>query len=246
MTTWSCLLDGLTGRREWRHLRRELALAQVDVRASSPETIGPEGAQSNDDDEAALGGDPPLGLISRAVIAEARAQWVLGVSEPPGTGVESIRRYIYEGLGWPAGRWPYEADGDFAWCGAFVAWCYRAAGLRASVRRRHLASTYRLHEWSRNGSRRLKPEDLQAGDIAIVGRKGSRWGDHVVICGGPDKSRGIRTIEGNAKGGGPGSVVHEGVVVQRRPWAENARTGKEYRVLYGVRPLAEDYSDPVV
>jgi hypothetical protein len=53
-----------------------------------------------------------------------------------------------KGLGW---TWedPYEANGDYAWCGAFAARCYRAAGLSPLLALAYFSSTYRLARYGR-------------------------------------------------------------------------------------------------
>jgi len=181
----------------------------------------------------------------------ASGEWHRHVREPPHRGWERITTYIRDGLGISWAKWlerrtgspTYEENGSFAWCGAFAAWCYRDR-VRARIRRDRMASTYRLWRWSRGNDRRIAPEDLEPGDIAVVGpatraaRWFKRWGNHVVIVTEVEPDVGVHTIEGNAKGTLPDGRKREGVVKQFRPFSDpDPRT---YVVRYGVRPLLED------
>jgi hypothetical protein len=95
--------------------------------------------------------------VAGLVMAVADTEWFAGVEDRVGTpGIARILSYIREGLGWDSA---YRRDGDFAWCGAFVAYCWAAAGLHPVLRRECFASTYRLwcygrhlgefHPWTR-------------------------------------------------------------------------------------------------
>lgn len=139
------------------------------------------------------------------------------------------------GLDWAAARdggktsGSYRGDLDFAWCGAYAATCWSAAGLRADIRRAHWASTYRLWTWARDTPRMLRPEDARAGDVLVVGLK-ARWGDHIAVV--VDQADGWwRTVEGNATGLGPDDRRRQGVIRAERGPSE---------VRYAVRPLDED------
>jgi hypothetical protein len=174
-----------------------------------------------------------------AILAAAVEEWESHVEEPPGQGWERIDHYIRsdEGLGWDWAK-QYVKDRQFAWCGAFAAYCYGSAGLRLSIRKRVFPSTYRLYRWSSGNNRRIQSEDIQLGDVVVVGPKGARrWGNHITIAVrvGDD---GIETIEGNAVGEGEGGVRYEGVVRQFRPFEPRRRT---HGVMYGVRPTVADY-----
>lgn len=83
-----------------------------------------------------------------------------------------ISEFIHLGLGWTWER--YVKDGDFEWCGAFLAWAYSFAGglpflngyrLRADVRETFCASTIRLDTLGRNepwiGATRKYPPSAQ-------------------------------------------------------------------------------------
>lgn len=142
------------------------------------------------------------------------------------------------GLGWPSAQGggsvvgPYRGNGDFAWCGAFAATCWAAAGLLADVRRAHFASTHRLARWSRGSDRRVSVSSVRAGDVVVVGHKDPVNGDHIAIATGPSENGTIPTIEGNSRSGvGPGKTRREGVVrFERGP--------SDFR--YAVRPTAAD------
>jgi hypothetical protein len=190
------------------------------------------------------------------VVEVAHEEWSRHVEEPPGKGWGRIVDYVREGLGWRRRfrKQPY-TNRSFEWCGAFAAECYRVAGLSLKARKKYLASCWRLYKWSgkaKPNERRIEPHSIKPGDIIVVGpepyKRGAkrkiklarpRWGKHICIAMKPTEG-GWRTIEGNAHGqllGGYG----EGVVKQEQPYAVgNARS---YRILYGIRPLAEDYDD---
>ncbi|MGA1706909.1 MAG: hypothetical protein ACO39X_07700, partial [Candidatus Nanopelagicaceae bacterium] len=115
-----------------RHVERELLASQIDLRpgddrAGAPEPITDQVAQ------AAL--DATL---------RAEGEWELDVTEPGlggAHGADRINVYISgsDGLQWPDanmkkdGANPYEKNGDFAWCGAFAAYCW--AILKPSIRK---------------------------------------------------------------------------------------------------------------
>lgn len=172
--------------------------------------------------------------MENIVVAAAMEEWSRHVEEPPGRGWQRIDLYIRSNLGlvWSWLTRPYTKNRQFAWCGAFAAWCYGVAGLRADVRRRHLASTYRLDRWSARTARRLyTPSQLRPGDIMVVGTK-KRYGDHITIVRSVTPHY-IDTVEGNAADGVfPDATVGEGVVRKRRPRTD---------FVFGVRPLPEDY-----
>lgn len=190
-----------------------------------------------------------------AVLAAAAAEWARDVREPPHPGgAARIDTYIRgpQGLGWgsvevgPGARpgIPYTRNRQFEWCGAFAAFCYGAAGLKRIHRLKRLASTYRLWVWSAedNAARHVDPEDLQPGDIVVMGPAGDRDGAHIAICATAPDGGTITTVEGNAYGAGPTVARIEGVVRQVRPLAgAPGLFSADYRVLFGVRPLASDF-----
>lgn len=178
----------------------------------------------------------PAAKPSEVALARALEEWSRGVSEQ--TGKSAIDGYIRSatGLGW---TWEpvYSRNGQFEWCGAFAAHCW--SGVKLELRREHFASTYRLKRWARDTARFIAPRELVAGDVAIVGAaSGKKWGDHVVIVEAIEAEQ-IRTIEGNAVGLAPDGSTWEGVIKTVRPFV--ASTTKIKRVLFGVRPLAEDF-----
>lgn len=134
-----------------------------------------------------------------------------------------IAQFIHEGLGWTEPVL-YEGDGDFSWCGAFAAFCWRAAGARLSVRKQHFASTRRLDKWASEAStadpaprRRLvlgagvTEAELaafspQPGDLLLVGAPDSPHGSHIALLASFDPvASAFSTFEGNGFGCGPGS-----------------------------------------
>lgn len=204
---------------------------------------------------ATLAGPPPAaaaGFVAppAVVLAAARAEMQRGVAEPGTEGMPNgapiIDSYIRGPLGlawttcdvktWKPGV-PYTRNGQFAWCGAFAAFCWGEAGLKVALRQKHLAGTGRLYRWAHGTERWVKPRDLQPGDIAVVGPQGSGDGEHITIVR-EVRANVIETYEGNAHGLGIGGKRYEGVVVQVRPFDPPAP--QTYRVLYGVRPLGED------
>jgi hypothetical protein len=190
------------------------------------------------------------------VIQAAREEHARGVTDDK-AGAPRIDDYIREGLGW---RWTrrYRPQ-KFEWCGAFCAWLFSLVGLSAAVRKKHMASCYRLWRWSGKhepNERRISKYELRPGDIAVCGpvpaergdsrklrKQRPRWGRHIVLVIAVSQGL-VHTFEGNAKGqlGGPKQGLRgEGVIRGTRPL--EASEPATYRILYGVRPLAEDYED---
>ena len=157
----------------------------------------------------------------------------------------------------------YTHNGDFSWCGCAVGSWWGRAGLRPVCRpgidersaRSYMrtplkvfSSCYRLvHHYAMGTTRVVDPEDVQAGDIVIVGpkpghRKARSWGAHVTMATGPLQADGeVPTVEGNAKGAGPNGDTYEGVVCRSRPLASNRAS--VYRVLHCIRPIAADFAE---
>lgn len=149
-----------------------------------------------------------------------------------------------EGLGW---NWEqkYLGDGDFAWCGAFVAACYSKAGLALDIRKKHFASTYRLDRYATyrglegqtmydekvRGYSKCETVDAikefapRPGDIGLVGEKG--YGTHIVLIAEildlNADNMSFRTTEGNGFGEGPDKKKREGVIHKSRPWTSFRR-----------------------
>ena len=216
-----------------RHVERELLASQIDLRpgddrAGAPEPITDQVAQ------AAL--DATL---------RAEGEWELDVTEPGlggAHGADRINVYISgsDGLQWPDanmkkdGANPYEKNGDFAWCGAFAAYCW--ATLKPSIRKSTFPSTYRL--WRDWQSRRIPPSNMRAGDIVVVwndsataeDREKKPYGQHITICRQPGADS-YTTWEGNARATGPDGRYREGVGTRERELSNVA-------VVY--RPQASD------
>lgn len=155
-----------------------------------------------------------------------------------------IFAFIREGLGWPKDT-PYMNTGKlelggFEWCGAFMAYCYQA--LKREIRHKHCASTYRLFAFCSGTPRKVSLDDVRAGDVLVVGKKGAKkWGSHITLCTSLSITDGYaETVEGNAHGtlgtGGWG----EGVVRRRRPFARVAKEGEAY-IMHAYRWLPEDF-----
>lgn len=201
-----------------RHVERELLASQIDLRpgddrAGAPEPITDQVAQ------AAL--DATL---------RAEGEWELDVTEPGlggAHGADRINVYISgsDGLQWPDanmkkdGANPYEKNGDFAWCGAFAAYCW--AILKPSIRKSTFPSTYRL--WRDWQSRRIPASNMRAGDIVVVwndsataeDREKKPYGQHITICRQPGADC-FSTWEGNARANGPDGRYREGVGTRER------------------------------
>jgi hypothetical protein len=180
------------------------------------------------------------------VLAAARAEWELGVQEPPSETFHRIADYIkgQTGLCW---TWEhdYAKDGQFAWCGAFAAFCYGKAGLKLEIRRRHMASCYRLDRWSRAHNRQYKASAARPGDILVVGPQSApKYGAHITIVRdivqNLDGYTEFVTYEGNAKGAGISGQIYEGVITRRRPITP--KNDNEYRAIYSVRFEEEDFN----
>lgn len=198
--------------------------------------------------------EPTSFTVAERVLAAAANEWRRVVREPSPRIDDYIRSA--QGLGWPSAEVgvdarpniPYSKNGQFEWCGAFAAFAYGAAGLRPEVRRKHLASTYRLYRWARGSGRWLppNPEAFTPGDIAVIGPEGDADGAHVtlverVIPASHGSGASIATIEGNARGRLGDGSVGEGVIRADRSFPYRGIAQRTYRVIFGVRPLREDF-----
>lgn len=152
-------------------------------------------------------------------VAEAMRAWKADIIDPPTDAARYeksrrwIREFITDGLLWPQDGLRYDHDGQFAWCGAFVAWCYRET-LRADIRKSYLASTYRLSQFGTRTSIDL----VRPGDVLIVGDV-KPYGDHIALVERVNRrvdGTVCTTIEGNAHGDGPYGHRQEGVVRCKR------------------------------
>jgi hypothetical protein len=73
-----------------------------------------------------------------------------------------------------------------------------------------------------------------------MGPVGSTYGEHIAVCVKAHDDR-LDAIEGNAGGLGPKGVRREGVIRQTRKFRKPGTPDREYCVMFGVRPLPEDY-----
>jgi len=168
----------------------------------------------------------------REAIERAHAEWEALVHDPS----ERINLYIKtsHGIGW---SWEadYIKNGQFAWCGAFAAWCHTR--VKAIIRKKIFPSCYRMYKAWGQTSRKISPEKVQPGDIVVVyAAKRSMQGDHITLC--VDRSTlnegYITTIEGNAHGEFPDGSRGEGVIKRQRKLIEFAHV---YRL------TADDFDD---
>ena len=150
-------------------------------------------------------------------------QVVIDPSKRINTYIKSV-----EGINW---TWEdeYIRNGQFAWCGAFAAFCYTA--VKRDIRKKIFPSCYRMYSaWSAT-SRSIENKLVSAGDIVVVyTSKRSTQGDHITLC--VDASTiaagYITTIEGNAHGTLGNGDYGEGVITRERKIEEFAHV---YRLL---------------
>jgi len=172
-------------------------------------------------------------------IERAEAEWALNVTEPEYKGEwKRINTYIKsrEGIGW---TWQddYMKNGQFAWCGAFVAFAY-GDELNFPIRQKIFPSCLRLwNAWGKS-ARCRDGEAPQAGDIVVIfndiNNKSDPQGNHITLCIEPPNDLGLfSTIEGNARGAGPEGRI-EGVIKRQRDINSIAHI---YRL------LAEDFEE---
>lgn len=167
---------------------------------------------------------------SSAAIDRALAEWSSMVEEPD----RRIDTYIrsMDGIGW---NWEkeYTRNGQFAWCGAFAAFCYRA--VKFKTRQKIFPSCYRLYSnWSQT-SRKIEPRDMLPGDIVVVYSSArATWGDHITLCRVAPMDAKFETLEGNAHGTLGDGSHGEGVIARERSLDE---------VAFVYRLLAEDFDE---
>jgi hypothetical protein len=166
------------------------------------------------------------------VLSRANVEWDRVVKDPS----QRIDAYIKSsaGLGWSWEK-AYVQNGQFAWCGAFAAFCYTKANF--NIRKKIFPSCYRLYSNWGQTSRKIATDKIQRGDIVVVwSGKNSVQGDHITICSNADtlKSGYISTIEGNAVGTLGDETRGEGVIKRQRSVDEIAHV---YRL------LASDYDE---
>ena len=167
---------------------------------------------------------------SSVAIDRALAEWSSMVEEPD----RRIDTYIrsMDGIGW---NWEkeYTRNGQFAWCGAFAAFCYRA--VKFKTRQKIFPSCYRLYSnWSQT-SRKIEPRDMLPGDIVVVYSSArATWGDHITLCRVAPMDAKFETLEGNAHGTLGDGSHGEGVIARERSLDE---------VAFVYRLLAEDFDE---
>lgn len=153
-----------------------------------------------------------------------------------------IIKYVEDGLGWKLDK-PYcnSANlkrGGFSWCGAFQAYC--DIWLKREIRKKVMPSTYRLYEFCVGTEREIPLDQIEAGDIVVVGRKGGkRWGAHITRAVNVTEEY-VETIEGNAHGELGDGSWGEGVITTKRPFKGYESEG-ESRIMFAYRFLDEDY-----
>lgn len=170
------------------------------------------------------------------VLKRSENEFNLNVTEPGGGGDSSrINTYIksVEGIGWDWEK-DYTKNGQFAWCGAFAAFCYNS--VRFNIRYKIFPSCYRMYNAWGNTTRKVK--DIYTGDIVVIytsDEQSPAYGNHITIALGPPDSEGFfETIEGNAKGYGPDGQYREGV-------SKRTRNIKDVAHIY--RLASEDYDE---
>lgn len=167
---------------------------------------------------------------SSVAIDRALAEWSSMVEEPD----QRINTYIrsMEGIGWTWEK-EYTRNGQFAWCGAFLAFCYTAVAYK--IRQKIFPSCYRLYSnWSQT-SRKIEPRDMLPGDIVVVYSSArATWGDHITLCRVSPIDGKFETIEGNAHGTLGDGSHGEGVIARERSLDE---------VAFVYRLLAEDFDE---
>ena len=173
---------------------------------------------------------PPRDERSVEAVARGMAEWSQVVKEPD----RRINTYIrsVEGLGWTWEK-EYIKNGQFAWCGAFAAFCWTA--VKPSIRKKIFPSCYRLYSnWSQT-SRHIDPSKMMPGDIVVVySGKHATQGDHITICRGEPVDGVFETLEGNAHGTLGDDTHGEGVIIRDRSLDEVAHV---YRL------LSEDFDE---
>ena len=170
---------------------------------------------------------PHLDPRSAEAIARGLTEWERIVEDPD----NRINTYIRsnQGIGWGWEK-QYTTNGQFAWCGAFAAFCWTTVKL--DLRKKIFPSCYRLYSnWSRT-SRKIEANLMLPGDIVVVySTKRAPQGDHITICvSAPNCDSVFKTVEGNAHGQLGDGSHGEGVIRRERNLDEVAHV---YRLLGG-------------
>jgi len=153
--------------------------------------------------EAGLGGLAHVdgeALVRRAgslAVARAKSLWLNGIIDPPSSSetYDRSRRFIDDFIRGPGGLlwgWeaPYVQNGDFEWCGSFVATAWSAVRLAARWREAFFASAYRLDRWGQylamERAKNPAPADLPRRYLRLDERSGP---SHVAFGGGAEDYR---------------------------------------------------------
>ena len=204
-------IDGL--KHQVRRMDRALNQAQLDLSELAPRLVSWP--------------TPHIDPRSAEAIQRGLSEWGQNISDPDPRVSAYIR--TQEGIGW-AWEKPYTRNGQFAWCGAFAAWCWTSVKL--DIRKKIFPSCYRLYSnWSQS-SRHIEHDQMAPGDIVVVyAAKRSKQGDHITICvEAPDADGVFKTVEGNAHGTLGDGSHGEGVIRRDRTLDEVAHV---YRLLGG-------------
>ena len=158
-------------------------------------------------------------------IARGLTEWERVIKDPD----VRINTYIRtsQGIGWGWEK-QYTENGQFAWCGAFAAFCWTKVKL--NIRKKIFPSCYRLYSTWSHTSRRIDADKMLPGDIVVVySAKRAKQGDHITICvSSPDCENVFKTVEGNAYGTLGDDSYGEGVIRRERNLDEVAHV---YRLL---------------
>lgn len=99
----------------------------------------------------------------------------------------------------------------YAWCMAFVVWCYDQAAKQLGVHNPLIRTGGCMKQWNETTCKKVKPQDLQPGDIAIMDLGGG-FGHTFIVT---NRRAGVvDTIEGNTNNNG--SANGDGVYARSR------------------------------
>lgn len=190
---------------------------------------------------------------ARKCIADtALSEWRMGVAEPgpsPIANPKRIDHYIRSEAGLAWGWVPsYARDEQFAWCGAFTAFCAGSAGVRHRLRLKHLASTFRIHRHLLP-TRGIALDGIEPGDILVVTNGSRPHGEHICVAVEKPINGLVVTVEGNARGILGNGRVGNGVIRRTRPLAPMPKHRRcpmsslkqSHWVLYAIRFAPEDF-----
>ena len=218
MPTKAELDERVTGlEAEVRRLNRALGQAQIDLPQVQKRLI--------------TNARPHRSEHSVEALKRAEAEWQRVVKEPDSRIDDYIRSR--DGIGWTWEK-PYTRNGQFAWCGAFAAFCW--SSVRFSIRQKIFPSCYRLYSRWLNTARHIEADQMLPGDIVVVfTSKRSVQGDHITLClTAPDSDGHFATIEGNSHGTACEGERAEGVV-------KNVRSIDQVAHVY--RLLSDDFDE---